>query len=101
MHYEGDVTAEGGDYVDVPFDLPAGTVEIQVTHTYGSDTVILDWGVCSPEWFRGLCGGLTDDSIIALRSRSMKFSRGIGAGMTYACACPAGVAMVMVSPRSP
>ena len=28
MHYEGDVPVAGGDYADVAFIVPAGTVEI-------------------------------------------------------------------------
>ena len=38
MHYEGDVAGAGGDYVDVPFDVPAGTVEIQITTTTAPTT---------------------------------------------------------------
>jgi hypothetical protein len=76
MHYEGDVTAAGGDYVDVPFEVPAGTVEIQVTHTDGSDSVILDWGVWSPEGFRGWGGGLTDDAIIGVEQSSRSYLPG-------------------------
>ena len=32
MNFQGDVTADGGDYVLVPFTVPAGTAEIDVTH---------------------------------------------------------------------
>ena len=53
VHLEGDVTAAGGDYADVEFTVPAGTVEIQITHTDGDNFVILDWGVWSPDGYRG------------------------------------------------
>jgi hypothetical protein len=76
MHYEGDVTAAGGDYVDVQFTVPAGTVEIQITHTDGSDSVILDWGVWGPEGFRGWGGGLTDDAIIGVEQSSRSYLPG-------------------------
>jgi hypothetical protein len=76
MHYEGDVTAAGGDFVDVPFEVPAGTVEIQITHSDGSDFVILDWGVWSPEGFRGWGGGLTDDAIIGVEQSSRSYLPG-------------------------
>ena len=76
MHYEADVTPGGGDYVDVPFVVPAGTVEIQVSHTDGSDFVILDWGVWSPEGFRGWGGGLTDDAIIGVAQSSRSYISG-------------------------
>ncbi|MBV8759411.1 MAG: hypothetical protein JO257_19135, partial [Deltaproteobacteria bacterium] len=61
MHYEGDVTAAGGDYVDVPFTVPAGAVECDIAHTDGSDYVILDWGVWNADGsFRGWGGGNTE-----------------------------------------
>jgi len=77
MHYEGDVTAANGDYVDVPFDVPAGTVEIQVTHTDGSDSVILDWGVWAPDGsYRGWGGGNTEDAIIGVDQSSRSYLPG-------------------------
>ena len=66
MHLEGDVPVDGGDYVDVPFDVPAGPVEIEVAHTDGSADTILDWGVWGPDGYRGWGGGLTDNAIIGV-----------------------------------
>ena len=63
MHYEGDVTAAGGDYVEVPIAVPAGAVECDIAHTDGSDFVILDWGVWAPDGTsRGWGGGNTEDA---------------------------------------
>ncbi len=76
MHYEADVPIGGGDYVDVPFDVPAGTVEIEVSHTDGSDVVILDWGVWSPEGFRGWGGGNTENAIIGVAQSSRSYLPG-------------------------
>ena len=76
MHYEGDVPVAGGDYADVAFIVPAGTVEIQVSHTDGSDYVILDWGVWSPEGFRGWGGGNTEDAIIGVAQSSRSYLPG-------------------------
>jgi MYXO-CTERM domain-containing protein len=76
MHYEGDVTADGGDYADVQFEVPAGTVEIQVTHSDGSDYVILDWGVWGPDGFRGWGGGNTEDAIIGVDESSRSYLPG-------------------------
>ena len=42
MHYEGDVPAAGGDYQDVAIQVPAGTAEITIAHSDGSDYTILD-----------------------------------------------------------
>jgi MYXO-CTERM domain-containing protein len=76
VQLEGDVTAPGGDYVDVPFTVPAGTVEIQISHTDNSSNSILDWGVWSPEGFRGWGGGLTDDTIIGVAQSSRSYLPG-------------------------
>jgi MYXO-CTERM domain-containing protein len=76
VHLEGDVTADNGDYVDVPFTVPVGTVEIQVTHTDGSSSVILDWGVWGPDGYRGWAGGLVDDAIIGVDQSSRSYLPG-------------------------
>jgi hypothetical protein len=76
MHYEGDVTAADGDYAIVEFAVPANTVEIQISHSDGSDNVILDWGVWSPDGFRGWGGGLTDDAIIGVEQSSRGYLPG-------------------------
>lgn len=76
MHHEGDVAAAGGDYVDVAFIVPAGTAEIRVAHSDGSDAVILDWGVWSPGGFRGWGGGLTDDAVIGVDQSSRGYLPG-------------------------
>lgn len=76
VHLEGDITAAGGDFHDVEFTVPAGTVEIQITHSDGSDFVILDWGVWAPEGFRGWAGGLEDDAIIGVAQSSRSYLPG-------------------------
>lgn len=76
VRLEGDVPAAGGDYVDVQFTVPAGTVEIQISHSDGSSQDILDWGVWAPEGFRGWAGGLTDDAIIGVAQSSRSYLPG-------------------------
>src|SRR5262245_24601738 len=76
MHFEGDVVAAGGDYVDVAFPVPANTKEIRVAHSDGSDADILDWGVWSPDGFRGWGGGLTDDAVIGIDQSSRGYLPG-------------------------
>jgi hypothetical protein len=76
LHLEGPVTVEGGDYLLVPFEVPAETVEFEVVHSDGSDTAILDWGVWSPEGFRGWGGGLTDAAVIGVDESSRGYLRG-------------------------
>jgi MYXO-CTERM domain-containing protein len=76
MQFEGDVTADGGDYAEVTFPVPAGTVEIHITHDDGSEAVILDFGVWSPEGFRGWGGGNTEDIIIGVEESSRSYRIG-------------------------
>jgi len=67
LHLEGDALPGNGDYIDVPFTVPAGTVEVQITRAYTTGVGdILDFGVWSPDGFRGWSGGLTDDVIVGV-----------------------------------
>lgn len=75
-HLEADVAASGGDYVDVTFTVPEGTKEIRIAHSDGSATDILDWGVWSPDGFRGWGGGLTEDAIIGVEQSSRGYLPG-------------------------
>lgn len=61
---EGDVTSEGGDYVVVPFEVPAGTVEILFRHRHDTPGATLDFGVEDPGGFRGWGGRLGEETII-------------------------------------
>src|SRR5215831_8290208 len=76
MSYEGDVPVAGGDYADVAFVVPAGTQEIRIAHSDGSATDILDWGVWSPDGYRGWGGGLTDDAVIGIAQSSRGYLPG-------------------------
>jgi len=76
LHFEGGVTSAGGDYERIEFAVPVGTVEMSITHDDGSASVILDWGVWSPEGFRGWAGGLTDDAVIGVDESSRSYLSG-------------------------
>lgn len=76
VHLEADVVADGGDFVDVAFEVPAGTRELRVSHTDGDPDVILDFGVWSPEGFRGWGGGNTEDAIIGVEQSSRSYLPG-------------------------
>jgi hypothetical protein len=67
----------------VPFDVPAGTAEIQIDHTDGSDAVILDWGVWAPDGFRGWGGGLTAPVVIGTGASSRGYVPGPLAAGTW------------------
>ena len=72
----GAVPQAGGNYLIVPFTVPAGTVEFTLAHDDGSDFQILDWGVWSPEGFRGWGGGLTDPLVIGVAASSRGYLPG-------------------------
>jgi len=72
----GEVPVAGGDYLDVTFEVPEGTQEIRITHDDGSDADILDWGVWSPDGFRGWGGGLTEDAVIGVAQSSRGYLPG-------------------------
>jgi hypothetical protein len=76
VHLQGTLSAEGGDYLLLPFEVPAGTVEFQVAHSDLSDENILDWGLWGPEGWRGWGGGLTDDAIVGVDESSRGYSTG-------------------------
>ncbi len=76
VHLEADVPIDGGDFVDVPFTVPVGTQEIRVAHVDGDDFVILDWGVWSPEGFRGWGGGNLEDAVIGVDESSRSYLNG-------------------------
>jgi hypothetical protein len=76
LHLAGPVAADGGDYLVIDFEVPAGTVEFQIAHSDESTSDVLDWGVWSPEGFRGWGGGLTDPAIIGVDQSSRSYLPG-------------------------
>jgi uncharacterized protein (TIGR03382 family) len=76
VHVEGDALPGNGDYIDVPFTVPAGTVEIQVSKTYNNGYNILDFGMWSSTGYRGWSGGLTDDIIVGVQQSSRGYLPG-------------------------
>ena len=83
LHLTGEVPIAGGDYLAVPFEVPAGTVEFTVAHDDGSDFQILDWGVWGPAGFRGWGGGLTDPAVIGVAASSRGYLTGPVAAGTW------------------
>lgn len=72
----GDVPREGGDFLYLPFTVPAGTVEIEVRHDDLSAANILDFGVDDPNGWRGWGGDLSEPSIIGVESASRCYTPG-------------------------
>jgi MYXO-CTERM domain-containing protein len=72
---EGEVPAEGR-FFDVPFEVPPGTVELEVRHDDLSSENILDWGLEDPEGFRGYGGGNEEPAIVGERAASRSYLAG-------------------------
>ncbi len=76
--------ADGVDYFVLPFEVPEGTVEIEVRHDDLSADNILDWGLLSPSGFRGYGGGNTEPAIVGIEASSRSYLTGpIEAGTWY------------------
>ncbi len=72
---DGPVPADG-DFFELPFEVPAGTVEVQIAHRPHDDGDVLDWGVLSPEGFRGYGGGNSEDAVIGVAASSRSYLPG-------------------------
>lgn len=72
---EGEVPEEG-DFFTVPFEVPANTVELQVLHDDLSNNNILDFGLESPEGFRGWGGGNPEAIVVGSSASSRSYLTG-------------------------
>ncbi len=72
---EGEVPAEGR-FFDVPFEVPPGTVELEVRHDDLASENILDWGLEDPNGFRGYGGGNTEPALVGERAASRSYLAG-------------------------
>lgn len=73
---EGEVPDDGLDHFFVPFDVPKGTVEIEVRHDDDSNTNILDWGLYDGDGFRGWGGGNSEPAIVGEEAASRSYVPG-------------------------
>lgn len=74
---EGEVPTDPLEHFFVPFDVPEGTVEIEVRHDDLSDQNILDWGLVDGSGaFRGWGGGNTEAAIVGVNAASRSYLTG-------------------------
>jgi len=73
---EGLVPDDGSRFFDLPFEVPAGTEEIEVRHSDLSSTNVLDWGLFDPERFRGWGGGNEEPAIVGAGAASRSYLAG-------------------------
>lgn len=67
---------DAGDFFVLPFDVPAGTAEIEVRHDDLSADNILDWGLDDPAGFRGWGGGNVEPAVVGIDAASRSYLRG-------------------------
>jgi hypothetical protein len=68
---------DGLDHFFVPFDVPAGTVEIAITHDDLSEANILDWGLLDDTGaFRGWGGGNAEPIVVGVDAASRSYLTG-------------------------
>ena len=70
---EGDLPDGGPDFVMIPFDVPAGTEEISITHPKLQPENILDYGVFDPAGFRGWGGGNSESAVVGRLASSRSY----------------------------
>ena len=73
---EGDLPDGGPDFVMIPFEVPAGTEEISVTHPKLQPENILDYGVFDPSGFRGWGGGNSEAAVVGRLASSRSYLTG-------------------------
>jgi hypothetical protein len=70
---DGDAPDDALDHFFLPFQVPAGTKEVEVRHESLSDGNILDWGLSDTEGFRGWGGGNKEPAIVGERAASRSY----------------------------
>lgn len=73
---EGEVPEGGDEIFYVSFEVPTGTVEIEVKHDDLSKDDILDWGLDDPNGFRGWGGGNEEPAIVGVEAASRSYLAG-------------------------
>lgn len=74
--FTGDAPEGGPDHFLIPFDVPEGTVEIEVRHDDLSEANTLDWGLLDPVEARGWGGGNEEPAVVGERAASRSYSSG-------------------------
>ncbi len=76
LTFSGTVDASAPAHFTIPFEVPAGTNEIQIDHDDGDPDDILDWGLSSPSGFRGWGGGNDEPAIVSELAASRSYLTG-------------------------
>ncbi len=73
---DGEAPAGGPDHFFLPFDVPAGTQEIEVRHVDGSPANILDFGLEDPGGPRGWGGDTAEPTVVNASAASRGYRPG-------------------------
>lgn len=72
----GEVPAGDDAFFLLSFEVPPGTVEIEIQHTSLTGQNILDWGLIGPDGYRGWGGGNEEPAIITADGASRSYAPG-------------------------
>lgn len=64
IELKGELDTSEPDHVLLPFEVPAGTAEIEIRHVNPIADNVIDWGLYDPDGFRGWGGGLDERVVI-------------------------------------
>jgi hypothetical protein len=73
---EGVLPDGGPDFLVLPFEVPAGTQEIEVSHRSVSADDIIDFGLRDPSRFRGWGGGNSEPALVGPAAASRSYLTG-------------------------
>jgi len=73
---EGDLPEGGPDFLVLPFEVPEGTLEIEVRHQSLTPDNIIDFGVRDPARFRGWGGGNGEPAVVGVSAASRSYLTG-------------------------
>jgi hypothetical protein len=76
LTFDGDAPKDGPDHFFIPFDVPPGTVEIQVRHVTLASANIFDWGLYDGDGHRGWGGGTSQPAVVNADAASPGYIRG-------------------------
>lgn len=76
IQLSGEVPAGEETHFFLPFEVPAGVVEIEIHHDDLSEENILDWGLDDPAGFRGWGGGKSQPAIVGIEAASPSYVPG-------------------------
>lgn len=74
--FEGTFPEGGGDFLSLPFEVTAGTRELEVRRVIVDEEDVIDFGVRDPAGFRGWSGGNSEPAIIGEEASSRSYHPG-------------------------